>query len=240
MLCLIFLEKIMKFKLTLAAVSVAALLGGCSSNPIDRHAKMQEELLEKRVESMEEVLDEAPDWFLYPPQATDTGLYGAGMSSGHNLQFTVNKAKLQAEFNLAKMYGQAISGQERSYISDNGANTGLSEDNRQVIDKLIAKQDISGYEQVDSKTIIENGQYHTYVLLFYPYDGNNRVKEGERQAMAKQEASAAYRQLEQRVEDQAAAQDARIRADKDHEVRLLEAEAKVRQTETGGQGLQQQ
>ena len=98
----------MKIKLTLLAASFTALLGGCASSPVDEHAKHQAELLEKRMDAMEEVLDEAPDWFLNPPKATDAGVYGTGMSSGRNLQFTLNKAKLQAEFNLAKMYGQAI------------------------------------------------------------------------------------------------------------------------------------
>jgi hypothetical protein len=226
-------DRYLIIKQTLLAATFTALWGGCASNPVDEHAKHQAELLEKRMDAMEEVLDEAPDWFLNPPKATDAGVYGTGMSSGRNLQFTLNKAKLQAEFNLAKMYGQAISGQERSYISDNGASSGLREDNSQVIDKLIAEQDISGYEQIDSKTILENGAYNTYVLLFYPYDNTNRMKEGKRQALAKEEASAAYRTLNKRVETRQKAQEARERAQQEHEVRLLEAEAKIRQAEAG-------
>lgn len=223
----------MKLKFTLLAATFTALLGGCASNPAEQFAKQQEELFEKRMDAMEDVLDEAPDWFLNPPKATDAGVYGTGMSSGRNLQFTINKAKLQAEFNLAKMYGQEISGQERSFVSDNGAGSGLREDNSQVIDKLVAEQDISGYEQVDSKTVMEGGAYNTYVLLFYPYDNTNRMKEGKRQALAKEEASAAYRSLNQRVEARQKAQETRERAQQEHEVRLLEAEAKIRQAESG-------
>ena len=102
-------------RLMMGGVVLTVLLGGCSSSPneelYERIAELEEmrqereqEYVERQQELREEEIDRLPDWVLEPPQADSTGMFGVGVSESKSLSHGLKAARLQAEFQLAKLY----------------------------------------------------------------------------------------------------------------------------------------
>ncbi|MGR5159701.1 hypothetical protein [Vibrio owensii] len=192
-------------KITLFTALTSVLLVGCSSSPLEQHAKHQKKVQDQREERVEEVLDNIPSWYVSVPQATEMGFYAAGTSSSKKLSFAVSKAKMQAELELAKQYQQLVSASERSFTREtgDGEDARLQSEAEQTIDKLVAEADLSGYEVVDSKLLKEGSTFRSYVLVFMPYDSNNRIK-NSRSESTRQAAQQAYDDLNRRVAEKTA------------------------------------
>jgi len=219
-----------KLIITTSVILALTLNAGCSSSSaVDAHSKHVEKQQAKKVAVLQKTVSDSPDWYLNPPKATSSGVYGVGMSKSHNIQFSKSKATLQAEFDLAKKHGQELSGQERSYMADSGEAGRVRSDNSLVIDKLVESQDISGYDIVDSKTIVIGDKITTYVLLYLPYDDINRMKAGKQSLANKKEASAAYQDLTDRLNKKNLERKLEKAEQRAHEVNLLEAEARINQ-----------
>ncbi|WP_299022207.1 hypothetical protein [uncultured Photobacterium sp.] len=186
-------------KFTMIAFALA--LAGCSSTPVEQHYARQQAQQEAKEERVDSVIDSTPEWYVTVPQPTDNGFYAAGTSTSSTLKFAVAKAKMDAEFALAKQYQQLISGNERSFSRESGTgdNQRLQTEAEQTIDKLVKQADLSGYEVVDSKLLKEGATYRSYVLVFMPYDTNNQVKQA-RDNSTRIAAQQAYDNLEQRVD----------------------------------------
>lgn len=197
-------------KLTIAALTLAALLSGCSSSPnqelLDKIAALEEqkrEIQEDREElaqdRLEEELDEVPDWVLEPPQPDATGFYGVGVAKSKLLSHGLKAARLQASFDLAKMYKQELSGSERAFERGD-AEGNVSSQTTFLIDNLVRSVPVVGYQIIEQKVVPMRGVNNVYVLLKLPYEEFNKVLLQEKAKTMDQTVQAAFDDLERRLD----------------------------------------
>lgn len=204
----------LKKTLCVTAALSMAMLAGCSSKPETDMAKrlLELELAQKEMrdqrnaeaqEKAKELLAVAPKWFLSPPGSDGQGFYGVGYSKSKNQGHALKAARLQAEFELAKMYRQELSGSERSF--ERGDSDGnVQNQTTFLIDKIIDSVPIVGYTVVEQKMVPINGVFETYVLLKLPYDEFNRVLQSEREKELNKTVRAEFDDLERRLKERRA------------------------------------
>lgn len=186
------------------AVLLAATLAftGCATTPEEQaieSAEMQQSLA---AEKMEATIDEAPDWYIEPRGITNDGFYATGTALSGAIDRAQNEATLKAEYNLAKLYGQELSGLEQ-YFAEEMSGGELITDSRIVIEKLVKKTNVSGYTITNTKLFQENGKARYYVELFYPrVTFNAQVQQGLlKEGVVKEKADAAYELLQKRLQE---------------------------------------
>ncbi|MBD1389545.1 hypothetical protein IC617_08900 [Neiella sp. HB171785] len=196
----------------LAIVGVGfALLSGCSSTPTAEdlvkqqadlemlRAELAEERRELEQERLEQELEQAPDWMLDPPKADATGFYGVAMSTSSQYGMALRKAKVFAEFELAKQYEQELSGSERMFVQE-GVHGDVHEQTTVLIDKLVADVSVVGYDVVSQEVRVVDGAYHAFVMLKLPYDEFNQVLKQRKSAAHDTTIKAAFDDLQIRLE----------------------------------------
>lgn len=194
-------------------VIVFSVLSGCSStgNQDSNQARLKQQFeIEKlRRDFNQEKLDVAqlqreaeietlPYWVLTPLQADQTGFYAVGMAESKSIFFVMKKAKMQAEFELAKQYRQLLSGSERSFEQENTAGE-LQTHTTLLIDKLIDEVPIIGYDIVKQKIIAVNGKHTAYILLKMPYEQYNKVLQAQKENQAETKVASAFDALQTRL-----------------------------------------
>ena len=196
------------YKLILIAITTSIFATGCSTTDTvaERERDYQEIRAEMLVEHEEKenarLADEVanvPDWVLRPPRADATGIYAVGIGESKKLRTSMNSARLQGEFGLAKAYKQEISGSERSYEQDNGGES-VSEQYTALIDKLVERVPVVGFEVIEQEVMVIGGKYSTFVLLKLPYDEFNAVLRDQRRATHDDTIVAAFDSLEKRID----------------------------------------
>ena len=201
-------------KSTLAMVLAAAMIQGCATTQTPqssyevaeqqiemekKNLELQQRLMELEQKRLEAELDSVPEWVLAPPKPDGTGIYATGIADSKKLQTVIRKARLQAEFELAKQYKQEISGSERAFEQDNGDDM-ISEQYTALIDKLVERVPVNGYQIVEQEIIVKEGRYHGYVLMKLPYDEFNAVLQQQKRSEQNDQVVAAFDDLEQRLE----------------------------------------
>lgn len=200
--------------ITLLMVAIMlSVLSGCSSmsNEASTQALLKQQLeMEKlRREFTQERQDEeqqqrekeiniVPPWVLAPLQADHTGFYAVGMAESQSIFFVLKKAKMQAEFELAKQYRQLLSGSERSFEREN-AEGELQTQTTVLIDKLINEVPIVGYDVVKQKIIALNGKHTAYILLKMPYEQYNKVLQAQKNRQVEASVADAFDELQVRL-----------------------------------------
>ena len=202
----------------LLIIIVFSVLSGCSltGNQASNQAllKPQFEIEKLRREVNQERLDEAqqrreaeikmlPSWVLTPLQADQTGFYAVGMAESKSIFFVMKKAKMQAEFELAKQYRQLLSGSERSFERENTAGE-LQTQTTVLIDKLIDEVPIIGYDIVKQQIIAVNGMHTAYILLKMPYEQYNKVLQAQKETQTETKISNAFDALQIRLKSRRA------------------------------------
>lgn len=199
----------MKKLLIIAGVSVA--LGACSSTePEDPMNKRLAELERQQVEMLErqkareqaqreQELESVPDWVMDPPDSDATGFYGIGVAQSKSLNHARKSARLQAEFELAKMSQQELSGSERAYEQGN-SDGDVESQTTFLIDKIVDAVPVVGYDVVDQELTPIDGVYHAYVLLKLPYNQFNTVLQQQRADEKDDKIQAAFDDLERRLD----------------------------------------
>ncbi|MFC1355027.1 MAG: hypothetical protein G8D89_21915 [gamma proteobacterium symbiont of Clathrolucina costata] len=121
-----------------------------------------------------------------------------GIGESDNVSLALKKARLEAEFGLAKLYSQELSGSERIYSTDSDHAT----DNRYVglIDKLVQSVPVVGYSTVEQEIQAGNGRYQVYVMLKLPYDEFNKVLKQQREGKVSHDMASAFDELEKRLD----------------------------------------
>lgn len=151
------------------------LLAACSSSPTSQYLADQEHARQVKNEAMEKSISEAPDWFMTPPHSDENGVFATAMGQADNLMAARNMATLNAEFAIAKTIHQEVSGRERQNTEVRDGRTQTIND--QTIVKYVRQANVVGYNTVDQKVVVENGQYVYYVLLHLPYSKMQRMLE---------------------------------------------------------------
>jgi hypothetical protein len=184
----------------LSILTIGLVLAGCASDPVEKYAAHQEDLKEKAIEDAQSKLDSVPDWYLNPPKNDGFGLIGVGASSSKDMHHALKKARLQAEFELAKNYRQELSGSERIYERENGMGN-LVQTSQFLIDKLVDSVPIVGYDMVDQQIqVLPDGQFQAYCLLKLPFDEFNKVLQSIKQDSQEARELEAFNDLERRLE----------------------------------------
>ena len=197
----------------LTIIIVLSVLSGCSStnNQAPNKAlmkqqfeieKLRRDFNQERVDvaqqAREKEIEALPSWVLTPLQADITGFYAVGMAQSESIFFVMKKAKMQAEFELAKQYRQLLSGSERSFEQEN-TNGELQTQTTLLIDKLIDEVPIIGYDIVKQKIIAVNGKHTAYVLLKMPYEQYNKVLQAQKQNQLETKVANAFDELQARL-----------------------------------------
>lgn len=158
---------------------------GCSSSPDEQLAERlaalekaeRDRIAEQKVfeqSQRKEELNVVPNWYLSPPEADGTGVFGVGYSRSKHVGHALKSARLQAEFELAKMFKQELSGSERSFERGNTDGDVVTQTTF-LIDKIVDAVPVVGYTVVEQKMVPLNGTFETFVLLKLPYDEFNKV-----------------------------------------------------------------
>ena len=194
-------------------IIVLSVLSGCSSTSTqDTNKAMMKQQFEieklrrnfnqerQDVEQQhrEKEINSLPPWVLTPLQADNTGFYAVGMAESKSIFFVMKKAKMQAEFELAKQYRQLLSGSERSFEQENGVGE-LQTQTTLLIDKLIDEVPIIGYDIVKQKIIAVNGKHTAYILLKMPYEQYNKVLQAHKKSQLETKVANAFDKLQTRL-----------------------------------------
>lgn len=188
-----------------------SILAGCSGQPsasdlaedqakaemIRFKAKMEmDELKQKKLKAE---LAEYPKWTVSPPRNDATGVFGVGVGVDSNIRIAQQKAKLRAEYEVAKHFKQLLSGSEKDYAVSVSDNT-ISQKYTQAIDKLVAEVPVVGYDVVQHEVKGINGATHSFVMIKMPYEEFNTALQalrGNDQAAGFDEA---FSELERRID----------------------------------------
>lgn len=221
----------MKTQYVVALVSILSL-AGCSSPSPTKESIAQDEAKAMAVKTaagqqadaavqvrMESEVKQIPPWALDPPRPDAGGIYAVGMAEGDKVRIALKKATLEAEYGLAKLYKQEISGSERGYLQERGERGATTEQYTALIDKLVTQVPVVGFEVVQQEVKPINGLYHAFILLKLPYDEFNKVVQQQKREATDATIVAAFDDLDRRVRQR--------QAD-----RLQEAEQKHRQKMT--------
>lgn len=196
-------------KLLLVSAFCMIFVAGCASEAekiaadqlsveqmrLDAEAARRAALTEKMEDQLDGVV---PEWFLSPPKTDDTGIYGVGTGHSKDLGFAIRKAQLQAVYEAGKVLKQELSGQERSMQRDNGSEGDAVDRTELLIDVLVNRVPVSGYEFVKKEVVPFDGQFHSFVLAKVPFDEFNRVLKANKDSL-KQEFDTAFDKLESRL-----------------------------------------
>jgi len=201
-------------KKALSVIVLATLLGGCASdaekmaqNQIDTERMRQEAAAEARAQLTVQLQDQldsvVPSWYLDPPKMDGTGIYGVGTAQTKDLGFSVRKAKLLAIYEAAKVFKQEMSGQERSLQRDNGDEGDVAQRTELLVDALVARVPVSGYDIVKTEVKPWDGKFHAFVLAKIPFDEFNSVLKMNKDSL-KGEFDGAFEALEKRLNEREA------------------------------------
>lgn len=229
-------------KLLAALPLVLVMLSGCSTSPDEAMAERLKALEDANKEirakrNMEEQalrneeLDAAPSWYLSPPDSDGTGFYGVGYSKSKNMGHALKAARLQAEFALAKMYRQELSGSERAFERGNSEGDVVTQTTF-LIDKIVDAVPVVGYSVIEQKMTPVNGVYETFVLLKLPYDEFNKVLQSQRERELDKTVQASFDDLERRLASRRTAREQESQAAFEREQEAIKNRADIIQKAT--------
>lgn len=146
-----------------ASVTLIFSLAACSGPPkpgTPEYALQQQEF---QAEKTKTAADQTPDWYMNPPK-TEGYIYAAGTATSSDLQFAVDKAILNAKYQLADQMNGKVSGQQKSFITENadGQASGTAE---RATSNLVAEIALPAYQVTQRKVIPVDTQFRSYVLL---------------------------------------------------------------------------
>ncbi|MBJ6954145.1 hypothetical protein D6V10_07285 [Vibrio cholerae] len=192
-------------KTNVSAISLLAaiIMAGCSSNPTEQYQEKLQQEKQVKYSKEEQKFNSVPSWFLNAPQNDDQGIYAVGTATSNNLQFSMNHAKLNAEFTLAKNLSQEVSGRERAFMSA-GSNGNVESDSESVVTKFVDSADIVGVSTVKNEVVLIDGQYTVYTLLHLSYENQAKILARKAGDTTQATAAKAYEEVEAEVRRRAA------------------------------------
>jgi len=156
-------------------VSSLALLGGCSSNPMDDNhvgiIERPEDIIvpdkPPEPEVVQEVPDGIPDWYINLPKDSEEKIYGSGAGLSSDLQFSIDKAMHQAKIVLGDKISTNVSAEIKTYMADNSSiGGGMTVEETQRVSKSGFKNiDVSAYEILNKSVYRERNKFRSFILL---------------------------------------------------------------------------
>jgi hypothetical protein len=123
----------------------------------------------------EEVIEEAPEWFLKPP-ADNKHLYGLGTATSRDMQISLQKAKTTAQTDLAQQISTRLGNLTKQFQEE----TGLQEDSELLTQftsatKAVTNETLIGARLEKQKLLPEGEIYRAYVLMALPLGKANQA-----------------------------------------------------------------
>jgi hypothetical protein len=146
-----------------ASVALIVSLAACSGPPKPGTPEYALQQHEFQAEKTKTAADQAPDWYINPPK-TEGYIYAAGTATSSDLQFAVDKAILNAKYQLADQMNGKVSGKQKSFISENasGEASGTAE---RATSNIVADIALPAYQVMQRKVVPVDTQFRSYVLL---------------------------------------------------------------------------
>lgn len=176
-------------------VCVAVLsLAACSSTKPSEPVAVQPAKVVQAGPSMSSV----PDWFMTVPKSDDY-IYSVGDGLSGSLSGSLGNARANAFEGICQASGGTVRSQTKIFRQDTeSTSTSMS---TTAIRNFCADVDVSGAVVEKSAVVIENGRYHTFVLVALPLGEKNKITKARReQAMdqnVKTNADREFRELDQ-------------------------------------------
>ena len=192
-------------------VIMSGMVTGCATQPTmqqltedsisasQARAAADEKAAQKRQEKMEDNLSQIPGWFLEVPKPDGSGVYAVGEGESNKVRVAMKKAMLDAEFGLAKVYGQDLSGSERASVQESNGDAATSQYTA-LIDKLVSHVSVVGFETVHQEVKTIAGKYHAFVLLKLPYEQFNAVLQNQAAKTNDAKVESQFKELERRLD----------------------------------------
>lgn len=122
-----------------------------------------------------EVVKQAPDWLLKPP-SDPQHLYAAATATSRDLQVAMQKARLNAQTELAQQLNTRLANLSKQFQEE----TGLGDDSGLLSQfssatKAVASQTLEGARVAQQELRDEKGVYRAYVLMDLPLGQANRL-----------------------------------------------------------------
>ncbi|HMA49000.1 MAG TPA: hypothetical protein VKP60_04550 [Magnetospirillaceae bacterium] len=147
------------------AASVALLfsLAACSGPPKPGTPEYALQQHEFQAEKVKTAADQAPDWYMNPPKG-EGFVYATGTATSTDLQFAVDKAVLNAKYQLADQMAGKVSGKQKDFITEtaDGRHSGTAE---RATSNVVADIALPAYQVVQRKVVPVDTQFRSYVLL---------------------------------------------------------------------------
>ena len=138
---------------------------------IEALKKQIEELKIQKEAEEKEIAESIPEWFLMPPQGSDTLLYVRGTAVSDQLQLALDLATNAALRELGKKVETRLASKSKETIRQAGmgedqvSKTEINLISSTVVDEVT----VSGYEAVETKMVsLDNGSYRAFMLIKYP------------------------------------------------------------------------
>jgi hypothetical protein len=187
-------EKIMKQ--FLLVIPVIALVSACSTSPVNKQAQVEYQQQEKVAS---QAVDMAPKWMSKLPKEPGI-IYENGSAISSDFSMADLKAKTMAYVKICTAAGGKVRSQMKIYRADND---GASIEQSELTARSICPDvDITGVETVEMKHVAEGNRIRTYVLVALPMGSKNEMKSTKD---LKNRSGDAFKDLDQVVKDQKAA-----------------------------------
>lgn len=98
-----------KILILILGVTLIACTGNVSQTRLAIE-EQQQDLNELKNDAIADHIDALPKWVTQTHAPDSVGIYAIGMGESIDLSLAIKKARLDAEFNLAKNYAQELSG----------------------------------------------------------------------------------------------------------------------------------
>jgi len=146
-----------------ASVSLLFVLAACSGPPKPGTPEYALQQHEFQVEKTKAAADQAPDWYMNPPKG-EGFLYATGTATSTDLQFAVDKAVLNAKYQLADQIAGKVSGKQKDFVTEStgGGAAGTAE---RATSNMVADIALPAYQVVQRKVVPVDTQFRSYVLL---------------------------------------------------------------------------
>lgn len=156
-------------KKILLSAAILALVG-CSSNPV----KIAEGT--KTIETTKSVTVTTPEWYVTIPRE-DAALYAAATESSSDLQFSIDRAMMSAQRELAFRLNNEVSQKYKDYTAETGSgeNETITKDTERLTISNSKFVNLVGVERVRTEVVREGTRYRAYVLVRYGLDASNKI-----------------------------------------------------------------
>lgn len=186
---------------------VALVLLACTSPKFGtpEYAEMQEQQRQKNLlKQAEQTIDRSPKWFL-EPIVESNAIYAVATDYSNDLQFSIDKALLNAKVGLATQISNKVSSKMKEFAQEAGvgADAQVVKEIEKVSTELVTEVNLAGFTIVKREIIQQGTGYRSYVMIRYPLGDANRmvVEQTKKNAIldSKIRASKAFQELEKDI-----------------------------------------